>query len=60
VLDRAATLNSAPYGGFINPRLVPVMDEAGNMSDVKVEFVNDFTTQMLEYSQKYSILPDEN
>jgi dipeptidyl-peptidase III len=60
VLDRAATLNSAPYGGFINPRLMPVMDEAGNISDVKVEFVNDFTKQMLEYSQKYSLLPDEN
>jgi dipeptidyl-peptidase III len=60
VLDRAATLNSAPYGGFINPRLVPVMDEAGNISDVKVEFVNDFAKQMLEYSDKYTTLPNEN
>lgn len=56
VLARAEKLNIPPYGGFINPRLVPVQDEAGNITDVKLEYPDDFTQQMLEYAQKYSFL----
>lgn len=56
VLDRAAKLKSAPYGGFINPVLVPVTDEAGTITDVKVEYPADFTEQMLYYSKTYSNL----
>ncbi|MCF6359952.1 MAG: dipeptidyl peptidase 3 [Cyclobacteriaceae bacterium] len=56
VLERAAKLKSAPYGGFINPKLVPVTDEAGNITDVKVEYPADFTKQMLYYSKTYSNL----
>lgn len=55
VLERAAKLNSAPYGGFINPRLVPVM-EGDAITDVKVEYPNDFLGQMLEYGNKYAFL----
>lgn len=60
VLDRSAALGSAPYGGFINPRLVPVMAEDGSVTDVKVEYPDDFVKQMLEYSNNYSFLPDYN
>jgi dipeptidyl-peptidase-3 len=56
VLRRAATLNIPPYGGFINPKLVPDMDESGAITDVKVEYPDDFTQQMLEYGEKYSFL----
>jgi len=56
VLERAAKLKSAPYGGFINPKLVPVTDDAGNITDVKVEYPADFTKQMLYYSETYSNL----
>lgn len=56
VLERAEKLNIAPYGGFINPRLVPVEDENGEITDVKVEYPDDFTNQMLEYAEKYSFL----
>lgn len=56
VLDRAAKLKSAPYGGFINPKLVPVMDADGNITDVKVEYPADFTKQMLYYAETYSNL----
>lgn len=56
VLDRAAKLKSAPYGGFINPMLVPVTDDAGNITDVKVEYPDDFMKQMLYYSKTYSNL----
>ena len=56
VLARAEKLNMPPYGGFINPRLVPVTDDQGNITDVKVEYPDDFTKQMLEYAEKYSFL----
>lgn len=55
VLERWKKLNIAPFAGFINPRLVPVL-ENGSISDVKIEYPDDFTTQMLEYGRKYSLL----
>ena len=60
VLSRSEKLNIPPYGGFINPRLVPVTNENGEITDVKVEYPNDFTQQMLEYGEKYNFLPDYN
>ena len=57
VLARAEKLNIPPYGGFINPRLVPVTDDAGEITDIKVEYPDDFTKQMIEYGDKYSFLP---
>ncbi len=59
VLARYEALNIAPYGGFIQPRLVPVMD-GETLTDVKIEYPKDFTNQMLEYGEKYSLLPVEN
>ena len=56
VLARSEKLNIPPYGGFINPRLAPVIDNDGNITDVKVEYPEDFTQQMLEYAKKYSFL----
>jgi len=55
VLDRMASLEGAPYGGFINPRLVPVI-ENDSIVDVRVEYPDDFTEQMLEYGEQYSNL----
>ncbi len=55
VLSRSESLGIPPYGGFINPRLVPVM-EGENIIDVKVEYPSDFTKQMLEYGSKHSFL----
>ncbi len=60
VLRRTEHLHIAPYGGFINPRLVPVTDDQGQIIDIKVEYPDDFTAQMLEYAEQYSFLPDEN
>ena len=59
MLDRSAKFNSAPYGGFINPRLVPV-EENGEITDIKVEYPADFAEQMLRYADEYSTLPDYN
>ncbi len=63
VLQRYASLNVAPYSGFINPRLVPVVENTANginILDVKVEYPDDFVEQMLEYAQSYSFLPTVN
>lgn len=60
VLSRAAKLNIPPYGGFINPKLAPVTNDAGEITDIKVEYPADFTEQMLEYGEKYSFLPVKN
>lgn len=56
VLQRAEALDIPPYGGFINPKLVAVMDESGTITDVQVEYPADFTKQMLEYGEQYSFL----
>ena len=55
VLERSAALKSAPYGGFINPKLVPIM-EGDAVIDVRLEYPADFTEQMLYYSENYSNL----
>lgn len=59
ILERFAKLNIAPYKGFINPVLVPVMKN-GKIVDVTVSYPDDFTKQMLEYGERYSFLPNEN
>jgi dipeptidyl-peptidase III len=56
VLRRSEALGIPPYGGFINPRLVPVTDANGEITEIKIEYPADFTQQMLEYGQKYSYL----
>jgi dipeptidyl-peptidase-3 len=32
----------------------------GKITDVKLEYPSDFAKQMLEYGQKYSLLPNYN
>lgn len=59
VLERYASLEVAPYSGFINPRIV-ADDENGVVSNVRVEYPKDFMTQMLEYAEDYSFLPTDN
>ncbi len=56
VLARSEQFKSAPYGGFINPRLLPV-EEEGEIVDIRVEYPDDFSKQMLEYAARYSFLP---
>ena len=60
VLERNSKFNSAPYSGFIQPVLIPVTDEKGEITDVKVTQPENYTNQMLEYAKKYTTLPDVN
>ncbi len=59
VLSRYAALDVAPYKGFVNPILEPVM-EGGRVVDVTVRHPGSFVEQMLDYADRYSFLPDEN
>ncbi len=59
VLERYKKLNIAPYAGFINPKLVPVM-EGEKIIDVNIEYPADFTEQMLFYAKEYSFLTTYN
>lgn len=56
VLDRYSKLNLAPYQGFIQPKLTPVLKD-GKMIDVKIEYPKDFVGQMMEYGRTYNYLP---
>jgi dipeptidyl-peptidase-3 len=56
ILERFEKLNVAPYKGFIQPKLVPVMD-GDKITDVKIEYPMQFSEQMLEYGRKYNYLP---
>lgn len=55
VLARTEKLHIAPYNGFVQPELKPVM-EGENITDIEVVYPTDFTQQMLMYGEKYSFL----
>ncbi len=60
VLERSQQFNSAPYGGFINPNYTLKTNESGEIIDVEINYVDDFTTQMMNYAKNYSFLPHIN
>mgnify|MGYP004466204237 FL=1 len=55
VRDRYAALGLKPYGGFVNPEIVPVEKDVV-IVDYKVEYPDDYLGQMLQYCHKYSTL----
>ncbi|MAQ74925.1 MAG: dihydrofolate reductase [Aquimarina sp.] len=60
VLERNKQFTSAPYSGFVNPVLVPEMNDSGEITEIKVTQPEDFVTQMLEYSKNFNYLPEVN
>ena len=56
VLDRYRRLNLAPYKGFINPQLLPVLGADGEIADVEVSYSESYAHQMLRYSSEYATL----
>lgn len=55
VLERYKALNLKPYGGFVNPEIIPV-EKNGKIVDYRVEYPTDYLGQMMEYGRKYSTL----
>jgi len=60
VLERNKQFTSPPYSGFVNPVLVPEMNDEGEITAIKVTQPEGFPEQMLEYSKTYSFLPSVN
>ena len=56
VLERYRRLNLAPYKGFINPMMLPVYDQNGQMADVQLYYGESYAHQMLRYSTEYGTL----
>ncbi len=56
VLERFADLGVAPYSGFINPKL-SLKKNNDEIVDVLIEYPEDFSEQMLGYSEEYGYLP---
>jgi len=50
VVTRVDRLKMPSYTGFVQPKLEAVTGDDGNISDVKITYPMDLTTQMLEYS----------
>ena len=60
MLERYEHLNLAPYKGFVNPVYALVKDKDGNITDVKIDYSEDFVKQSLRYAKDYSPLPTWN
>ena len=60
VLQRNKQFKSAPYSGFVNPVIVPITIETGEITSFKIEQPKTFAEQMLNYAKKYSFLPNVN
>ncbi len=56
VLERYRRLDIAPYKGFINPVMEPVLDAKGDIVDINVDYSESYTHQMLRYSNDYGTL----
>lgn len=50
VVARVDHLKLPSYTGFVMPKLTPVTDGSGAITDVKISYPCDLTIQMLEYS----------
>ncbi|MFV0276773.1 MAG: dipeptidyl-peptidase 3 family protein [Parahaliea sp.] len=59
VLARYAALDVAPYRGFVNPYLDPVVKD-GRIVDIKLSYPQTFEEQMMYYAEHYSFLPNDN
>lgn len=55
VRERYEALHLKPYGGFINPEIVPVVRD-GKTIDYKMVYEDDFLAQQLRYGRDYRSL----
>ena len=56
VLERYKRLDLAPYKGFINPQLLPVLGADGQIVDIQLNYSESYAHQMLRYSTEYATM----
>lgn len=56
ILERYAQLNLAPYKGFVNPQMIIERTEENKIINVKIDYTESYTHQMLRYSTEYNTL----
>ena len=56
VLSRYSKLDIPPYRGFINPVYTPIVNEAGEITDIEISYPENYVEQMLRLSREYSPL----
>ena len=59
VLSRYEQLNIAPYKGFINPVMKLEYGHNNQIVDVKLDYTETYTHQMMRYSKDYSLWQQE-
>ena len=60
ILARFKKLDLAPYSGFLNPVYELKAWPCGTPYDVLIRYDEEYTSQMLRYSNEYGFLPIEN
>lgn len=55
VIERYNALQLKPYGGFINPDIIPV-EKDGKIIDYKLNYSDNYLQQMLDYGTNYATL----
>lgn len=60
ILERNMQFTSAPYSGFVNPVIVPKMNDVGEIESFSIEQPATFKEQMIKYSKSYNNLPEVN
>ena len=60
ILERNKQFTAAPYSGFVNPVIVPKINDEGEIESFKMEYPKSFAEQMLYYSKNHSFLPTQN
>jgi len=56
VKDRYVALELKPYGGFMNPEIIPVLDRKKRVKDYIIEYPDNFIQQHLSYGRTYNFL----
>jgi dipeptidyl-peptidase-3 len=50
VIGRVDALHPPSYSGFVMPKLTPVTGANGGITDIRISYPMDLTTQMLEFA----------
>ena len=59
VKARYEALGIKPYGGFINPEILPV-EKNGKVVDYQITYPSDFLQQHLDYGKKYNFVKEHH